>query len=445
MSSNGFSLGSALSGGIDVQTTVTQLMQIQRQPENQLKSQQTKLNSQASAIRTISGALSDLQTKVQVLTNFTGQLTAQTTTSSNSNLISATSDGTATLANHQIVVKSLAQTSSIYTNTLAASTTTFAQGSFDISIGGTKTATITVDGTNNTFAGVAAAINAANAGVTASVVTDTKGARLSILSTTSGTAGQVAIANNTSGLTFTPALQGKDASLNVDGIDIVSGSNQITGVLSGLTLNLSGADPNTTVSLGVKADAAQSSAAIQSFVTSYNTAINLVNAQFVYDPVTKFSQPLAGDPSLTILQQQLYTSVSYTTPGQNNGIDSLAKLGITANNDGTLSVDSSKLSAALAAQPSDVQNFFRTASTGFAQKLNATLTSITDPTTGGLQVELSGLNTTLSGLANQINDFENRMTAVQQDLLTQYSHINATLQQIPLLLSQINGQLGSIG
>jgi len=445
MSSNGFSLGSALSGGIDVQTTVSQLMQLQRQPENQLKTQQTNLNSQASAIRTINNALADLQAKAQVLTDFKGQLGAQITSSSNSNLVSATTDGTATIANHQIVVKSLAQTSSIYTNTLAASTTTFGQGSFDISIGGAKTGTITVDGTNNTLAGVAAAINAANAGVTASVVTDTKGARLSILSSTSGTAGQVAIASNTSGLTFTPALQGKDASFNVDGIDITSGSNQVTGVLGGLTLNLSGADLNTTVSLGVKPDASQSSAAVQSFVTSYNTAISLVNAQYVYDPVTKFSQPLAGDSSLNIVQQQLYSSISYTTAGQNHGIDSLAKLGITANNDGTLSVDSSKLSAALAAQPADVQNFFQATNTGFAQKFNSILTGMTDPTNGGLQVELSGITTTLSGLSNQINDFESRMSTVQQDLLTQYSKINATLQQIPLLLSQINGQLGSIG
>ena len=108
-------------------------------------------------------------------------------------------------------------------------------------------------------------------------------------------------------------------------------------------------------------------------------------------------------------------------------------------------MDSSKLSAALAAQPADVQNFFQATNTGFAQKFNSILTGMTDPTNGGLQVELSGITTTLSGLSNQINDFESRMSTVQQDLLTQYSKINATLQQIPLLLSQINGQLGSIG
>jgi flagellar hook-associated protein 2 len=293
--------------------------------------------------------------------------------------------------------------------------------------------------------GIAKAINAANAGVTANVVVDTKGARLSILSSTTGAAGEVALGNNTTGLTFTEGIQGKDASLTVDGIPISSNSNHVAGVLPGLTLNLSGADPNSTISLGVTPDAGQSAAAIQSFVTAYNSAIQQVNAQFVYDPITKFSQPLQGDTSLTIVQQQLYSAISYTTPGQNNGIDSLAKLGITANNDGTLTVDSSKLNAAIAAQPSDVQNFFQTASTGFAQKFNTALTSMTDPTTGGLQVELNGINTTLSGLANQISDFESRMSTVQTDLLNQYSTINATLQQIPLLLSQINSQLGSIG
>jgi flagellar hook-associated protein 2 len=444
MSSSGFSLSNALSGGIDVQSTVSELMTIQRQPETQLKNQQTTLNSQVSAIQTIANSLANLQSKVQVLTDFNGQLSAQTTTSSNSSIVSAVSDGTATLATHQIVVNNLAQTSSYFTNTLASSSTTFTQGSFDISVGGTKKATISVDGTNNTLDGLASAINAANAGVTATVITDTKGARLSILSSTSGAAGEVAIANNTTGLTFTEAIPGKDASLNIDGIPISSGSNQVSGVIPGLTLNLTGADANTTVSLGIAPDANQASAAIQSFVSAYNNSIQLVNAQFVYDPVTKFSQPLAGDSSLTIVQQQLFTALSYTTPGQNNGIDSLASLGITVNNDGTLTVDSSKLSAALAAQPADVQNFFQAASTGFAQIFNSTLSSMTDPTTGGLQVELSGINTTLSSLQSQINDFESRMTTVQQNLLDQYSQINATLQQIPLLLAQINSQLGSL-
>jgi flagellar hook-associated protein 2 len=445
MSSSGFSLSNVVSGGIDVQSTVTQLMAIQRQPETQLKNQQSALNTQASAIGTITGALSTLQSKIQVLTDFTGQLGARTVTSSNTAVITASADGTSQLASHQITVNNLAQTSSFYTGTVATSSTPIAQGGFDINIGGTKKATITIDSSNNTLDGLAQTINSSGAGVTASVVIDSKGARLSLLSSTSGTAGEISIANNTSGQTFTEANQGKDASINVDGISLTTGSNTVTGVLPGVTLNLLSASPNTPIQIGVAPDTAQASTAVQSFVTAYNTAIQVVNAQFVYDPTTNFSQPLGSDPSLMLVQQQLYSAISQTTPGQNNGIDSLAKLGITVANDGTLTVDSSKLSSALQAQPQDVQNFFQNTTSGFASKFNTTLTNMTDTTTGGLQVELNTIHNSVADLTKQINDFEDRLTSVQQNLLTEYSKINATLQSMPSALSSVQSQLSSLG
>jgi flagellar hook-associated protein 2 len=435
---------SSSGSGIDVQGTVDQLMVVERQPETQMKAEQTTLSAQASAIGTINNALSSLKSSVQVLTNFAGQLGAKAINSSNSGLVTATADGTASLGNHQITVNSLATTSSFFTNTLATSSTTVGQGSFDIQVNGAKTASITVDSTNNTLDGVAAAINAANAGVTASVIVDTKGARLSILSSSSGAAGEVSLANNTTNLTFKQAVVGKDASISVDGIDISSGSNLVKGVIPGVTLSLLGADPNASVSLGITPDVSQANSAIQAFVTNYNTAIQLVNGQSVYDPTTKFSQPLSGDSSLSIVQQQLYSGIAYTTAASNNGINSLSSLGITVNNDGTLTVDSTKLNSALTTQNADVQNFFQTTGTGFAQSLNTTLTTMTDSTQGALQLELTGINTTNSSLTAQIADFETRMSQRETDLVNQYAQINTTLESIPTLLAQINNQLGSL-
>jgi hypothetical protein len=59
---------------------------------------------------------------VAVLTDFSGQLGARTVTSSDSALLTATADGTAPLANHQIVINNLAATSSFYSNTFDALT-----------------------------------------------------------------------------------------------------------------------------------------------------------------------------------------------------------------------------------------------------------------------------------------------------------------------------------
>ena len=113
--------------------------------------------------------------------------------SSDNNVLELTSaTSTAIAGSHSIVVSTLAQTSSEYTDTIANRADTLS-GSLTI-----QGHTITVDSSNNTLATFASAINLAGIGVSASVITDTSGSRLSLVSGTSGAAGQLTI---TGGLT----------------------------------------------------------------------------------------------------------------------------------------------------------------------------------------------------------------------------------------------------
>ena len=445
VSSSTSSASGSLGTGIDVSSTVSSLMQFERLPETQLQTQQTQFNSQAQALQTINTNLSSLQTSIQTLTNFNGQLNAQAATSSNTNLVTASADGTAAIGNHQVVINNLATTSSFYTNAVATSSTPLATGSFTIATGSNSPVNITVDSSNNTLAGLAQTINAANAGVTASIVTDSSGSRLALLSSTSGTAGQISIAGTgLSGVSFTQASAGKDASLTVDGIPIDSASNTVKDVLPGVTLNLQGANPNSTITVGVTPDVATATTAIQNFVNSYNTAIQSVNAQFAFTGASgSTAPPLLGDSALQSVQAQLYSAMSYSTTG-NGSINSLSDLGITQNDDGTLTLNTAQLTSAFTSNSSAVQSFFQTASTGFAQQFNTTLSTMTDPTKGSVSLEINGIHNTLSSIASQISDFEARMTTVQAQLTSQYDQVNTTLQQLPLLLGQINSQLGSL-
>src|SRR5579862_6494055 len=129
VSSSTSSTNGSLGTGIDVSSTVASLMQFERLPETQLQNQQTQFNTQVQALQTINTNLSSLQTAVQTLTNFNGQLNAQAATSSNTNLVTASADGTAAIGNHQVVINNLATTSSFYTNAVATSSTPLATGS----------------------------------------------------------------------------------------------------------------------------------------------------------------------------------------------------------------------------------------------------------------------------------------------------------------------------
>lgn len=66
--------GSLTSGtGIDVQSTVDQLMSLQRAPLTQMQRQQASLQSETSALTDIQTKLQSLQTVMQELGNYTGQ------------------------------------------------------------------------------------------------------------------------------------------------------------------------------------------------------------------------------------------------------------------------------------------------------------------------------------------------------------------------------------
>jgi flagellar capping protein FliD len=141
----------------------------------------------------------------------------------------------------------------------------------------------------------------------------------------------------------------------------------VTGVLGGVTLNLLNASAGAPISLSVGPDSAGATQAVNDFVTAYNSIITSINQQFTYNPASGTAGTLSGNGDLRALQTQLLNEATYSISG-NNGITGLASIGVNLNNDGTLTVDSAKLSSTLANHFTDFQNFFQSASgqTGFA-------------------------------------------------------------------------------
>ena len=435
-------LSSSSTTGFDVPTVVDEVLASQSQEETQWQNQETTFNNQATALQQLSTQLQTLLTDANDLNDPFGSLAAMTTSVSDPSVLSATAGSGAATGSHSISVTALATTSSYYSDELATSSTTFGTGSFSLEVGSGPATTITVDSTDDTLTGLAAAINSQNLGVTANVVTDANGARLTLVSDTSGATGNITISSNTTGLSFNLGSNGVDASLTVDGIPIDSSSNTVTSAIPGVTLDLLGLT-SSPVTLQVSPDTSQAATAINNFVSDYNTVISSINSQFSYDATTGTAGTLLGDASVELVQSTLLSDVAASVTG-NGAISSLASLGITMNNDGTLTVDSSQLSNALASNFQAVQNFFQTATTGFAQQLSSDLTNLTSPTNGAIAVDLNGINSSVTSLQSEISDFQANLATEQQTLTTYYSNINATLQSLPSLLASINAQLSSL-
>ena len=432
------------SGGFDVQSLVDAMIQADEAPEQSWKTQLQTAQSQASALNSLSSQLSNLSNDAEVLNDYTGALAARSTTSSDESVVTATATAGSAVGDHMVTVTDLASKASYYSTTQAATgdTTFSGGGTLSIKVGSGKTQTIDL-GTYNTLNKVASQINALSPGVTANVVNDSTGAILSVVGDNTGKANDVTLTTSAgAALSFNQTSSGKDASYSVDGVPLTSATNQVTGVLPGVTLQLVGrsADP-VDVSIGANTQAA--SQAIGNFVNDYNAIISSINSQFAYDSSTNSAGVLSGDSVVRNLQEQLLQAVSSGT-ASSGSINGLFSLGITMNDDGTLSLDSSALNSALSSNFSDVQNFLQNTTNGFALQMSNLLTTLNDPTSGAIVVDLSGITDTENSLNDSINNFEANVSVLRQQLVDQLTQASNALQQLPLMEAQISAELGQM-
>lgn len=446
MSTSGINLSSLLSafgngsGGINVQAAVAEAMQALAQPEVQWENQQTALKNQTGDLTAIENDVNTLETSLTSLGDPVGSLAQMTTTSSNSNIVTATAVNGAATGNHTVVVNNLASTASWYSASVSDPTAPLQPGSFTIQVGSGTPTQITVGQGVNSMNDLANDINTLNLGVTANVVTDSTGSRLSIVADNSGAANNITISNDTT-IGFTQAVQGQDASLTVDGIPIDSASNTVTSAVNGVTFNLLSAAPNTPVNIAVSPDTNAASTAIQGFVSAYNTVVGDVNAEYAVNADNQ-EGPLASDSTLSLLQSDLLSVAGYSTG--TGAVESLGDLGISMNKDGTLTVDTATLNSAIQNNFTAVQSFMQgTSSNGFVSFLNNQMSALTDPNNGAFTVDLQSISNENQDLQNQINNFNTYLQQQQTILTNEYNQADIALEEIPGLEAQINAELGN--
>ena len=443
--SSSVNMSTATSGsGIDVDAIVSAMIDAERAPERIWQSQQYLLQAQAAALNDIQSRLKNLDSAVSDIRDVLGVFSENLATSSEESLLSASADSTAVAAAHTIKVTSLATNASYYSNALASSSTVIVSGSFTITAGAT-TNTIAIDSTNNTLDKLATYINGLGFDARATVVTDANGARLAINGTKTGKANDVQLSAVT-GFSFTTASSADNAKLSVDGIPLESATNAVSGAIAGVTLHLTNASPSTAVTLTVAPDQDRVTRAVQNLVSNFNSLITAVNSQFKYDATNKTAGALSGDSTIRTLQEQLLGSVGYSS-SKTDSIASLASIGVTMNDDGTLTFDSNKFSGLIQSNYSGVKTFFQGSgdgSSGFANSIGKLMDQLTDSTAGAIVIDLKGNSDAQKSITDQIDDFEVRIADRRQQLLEQYSKVDAILRQFPLTQNQVTAQLNSL-
>jgi flagellar hook-associated protein 2 len=237
--------------------------------------------------------------------------------------------------------------------------------------GATDTATYkySIDGgiTYLGYGGVAysAAATVGNAGaaiVAASALTaiDGSGATNEGVQIGFGAIGTLAVDDKFTVDVFNPQFQqAQDAVIKIDGNSTTKSSNTITDAIQGVTLNLLQVDASNAVTLTISSDPSGLAEKIKNFTTAYNDVNKFLNDQFTFDPKINKAGALLADASVRAVQSLLKRIVTGSIPGLTSGKSNLSQIGITSDSKtGVLSVDDSKLSAAISSDPQGVKRLF---------------------------------------------------------------------------------------
>lgn len=446
MGAVGISFGSPTSGqGFNVSSTVSQIVANLQAVETPWNTQLSTLQTQDTTLTSIGTDVNTLSNALESLTDFEGVLAEKEGSSSDESVLQLTSAAsTAVAGSHTIVVNTLAQTSSYYSDAIAS--TDALSGSLTFTVGSGSAQTINVDSADNdtTISSLADAINSGSYGVTASVITDGASQLLSIVSNTSGAAGNLSISaslNDTttsSAINFTQAQAGQDASFTVDGIAATSSSNTVSNVIPGVTFQLLSAAPGTDVQVEITNNNSDVESSVSSFVSAYNTVIGDLNTQ-EGDDASGNPEPLFGSPTISTLQDQLQQALVFT---QSSGaVTSLTQLGVSVNNDGTLSLDTDTLDSELNSNYQDVVNFFQPSGsfTSFGGNFTTVLNNLGNSAPDGVLTLALQENSTEESTLNTNISNENSLISTQESALTtQLNEANYTLEEIPSQIDEVN-------
>ena len=183
----------------------------------------------------------------------------------------------------------------------------------------------------------------------------------------------------------------QDAQIHLDGISITRSTNSMDDVIDGVQIEVTKADPKSTLTLSVTPDLNSVVTKVQAFVNSYNSVVNRAASAQQFNTDTMQGGLAFGDAAIMGLEQGLRGAVTapITVLGGTPGM--LASVGITTDAHDNLVLDSSKLQSTLAQDPNAVAKLFGLSTTAGSNEIQVmnTTRQTADSGTAGYTVHIN--------------------------------------------------------
>lgn len=438
-------VSSGVGSGLDTASIVKSLVEAEGGPKTlRLNAEEAKVQAKMSALGTLRSSLAtfrDTLTTLKSLDKFQGRQV----TLSQEEFIGATATSTAVPGSYSIEVEQLAAAHKLQSapGAFASATAPVGVGTLHITTGGQNFAVV-IDSTNNTLAGIAAAINSSPAGskVQATILTASGEARLTIAARTVGVANAIAITQTDgdgglAGLVYPPSGGGLtqvqaalDARAVIDGFTVTSANNTLTGAIAGVDVTLKAvneADQTTQITIGYDRTAARQT--IDKLVKSYNEVVDAIKSVTSYNVETRQGGPLFGDAGVRNLVSQLRRELTAQVSGLTGPFDMLSEIGISTDLNGKLSLDNTDLDAAFNTNFDAVGALFATKDLGVAVKLDALLAPYLD-SNGVLDARDAGFKTSIADIAERREALSERLAALQTRYTREFNALDTLMSQL---------------
>ncbi|WP_298461665.1 flagellar filament capping protein FliD [uncultured Cellulomonas sp.] len=456
--------------GLDTTSLINSLMQAEAMPQTLLKSKVTTTQSFISALQGLNTKVSSLMDAAKAAAK-PASWDAMTATSSAKTVTATTTTGAGT-SSLSFTVDALAKPQTSVSRAVGSLADLFGDPSATPPVPGTVPAGVTLrtgDGAGDTFtavplvgvtdlAGLAGAINKADAGVTATVVkvSDTE-SRLQLTSKAtgapaafdlySGTVTDADAASATVVMARTDAIAAaSDAQITLwkgTGAEqkVTSHSNSFSGVLTGVSLTVT-AEETTPVTVTVNRDDAALKKLASNLVGALGVVFSEVKSRTAVTTSTSSDGRsvvsggvLSADSTTRSVNQQVLAAASYPVDGT-----SPSEVGMVLGRDGTITFDDAKFTAAMAKDPAKVQAVVM----GVAQRVEKAAKEISDPIDGTLSLKVKAQESYSKNLSQQVSDWDRRLEVRRAGLQATFTAMEVGLSGLQAQSSWLSGQISSL-
>lgn len=420
-----------VGSGLDIENIVSQLMTLERQPLVALQRKASDTRAEISTYGNLKSKISGFQDAMKELSSLDA-FRKFGSNASDEDVMSATADGDAAAGIYNIDVTRLAQNHKMGSNEFDETAT--------VGGGAGDALTFTVDGVSatidlssaQTLSQLRDAINSAsdNPGVTATILnTSDTTQRLILTADESGYDKRVemsyggavnaasfgfAVTNRDGAGAALVDLTQLDASYSIDGFALTSSSNNVSGALDGLSLELKG-EGSSTLAVTRDNDAIEESA--KAFVDAYN------EVQGTIDGLRE--KGLSGDSTLSRISRSLRNVLNIPPVGLTGSFNALSELGIKTNaKTGELEINEGEFADALDTDFSSVAQVFANDDQGFAFRFEAMADRLLDGD-GPIDGRVDSLNAQVRRFENDEINMERRLELKEVSLRSQYAALDS--------------------